>query len=123
MVRDKPTWHARLTMFLEKIDFEQCISDVCVFRSIEDGRVSTTAVVHVEDMFAVGLKNRCDVLCNNLNRQIRVKNLGELKEYGDCHNSKDRGRGILTIFQQFGGRVCEEILCCLCAERSTSSKC
>ena len=50
--------------------------------------------------FAVGLKNRCDVLCDDLNRQILVKNLGELKWYGGCHCSRDRQRGTLTISQQ-----------------------
>ena len=73
------TWHAHLTMCLENLGFEQCMSDVCVFRWIENGRVSITAVVHVDDIFAVGLKDRCDVLCDDLNHQIPVKNLGELK--------------------------------------------
>ena len=45
------TWYAHLTMCLEKISFEYCISDVCVFRLIENGRVSITAVVHVDDIF------------------------------------------------------------------------
>ena len=56
-----------------------------VFRLVENGRVSITAVVHVDDIFAVGLKNRCDVLCDDLNRQILVRNLCELKWYGGCH--------------------------------------
>ena len=45
------TRHALLTMCLEKLGFEQCISDVCVFRLIGDRRVSITAVVHVDDIF------------------------------------------------------------------------
>ena len=52
---------------------------VCVFRLIEDGRVVITAIVHVDDIFAVGQKERCDRLCVNLNRTIPVKNLGDLK--------------------------------------------
>ena len=50
---------------------------VCVFRLIEDGRVAITAVVHIDDIFAVGQKKRRDRLCVDLNRTIPVKNLGE----------------------------------------------
>ena len=32
------------------------MTDVCVFRLIEDERVVIPAVVHVDDMFAVGQK-------------------------------------------------------------------
>ena len=40
------------------------MTDACVFRLIEDhGRVAITAVVHVDDIFAVGQKERCDRLC------------------------------------------------------------
>ena len=50
------TWHTHLTMCLEKLGFEQCMSDVCVFCLNENGHVPIT-VVHVDDSFAVGLKN------------------------------------------------------------------
>ena len=48
------TWHAPLTTCLKRLGFEQCMADVCVFRLIENGRVAITAVVHVDDIFAVG---------------------------------------------------------------------
>ena len=94
------TWHAHLTMCLLRLGFEQCLTDVCVFRLTEDGRVTIIAVVHVDDNFAVGWKERCDRLCADLNRAIPVKNLGELKWYGGCRYSRDRERGTLTISQQ-----------------------
>ena len=94
------TWHAHLTTCLKRLGFEQCITDVCVFRSVEDGRVAITAVVHVDAIFAVGQKERCDRLCVDLNRTIPVKNLGDLKWYGGCRYSRDRKRGTLTISQQ-----------------------
>ena len=94
------TWHAHLTTCLLRLGFEQCLTDVCVFRLIEDGRVTITAVVHVDDTFAVGQKERCDRLCVDLNRTIPVKNLGELKWYGGCRYSRDPQRGTLTISQQ-----------------------
>ena len=48
---------------------------VCVFRLIEDGRVAITAVVHIDDIFAVGQKERCDRLCVDLNQTIPIKSL------------------------------------------------
>ena len=51
------------------------MTDVCVFRLIEDGRVAITAVVNVDDVFAVGQKERRDRLCVDLNRIIPVKTL------------------------------------------------
>ena len=71
---------------------------VCVFRLIEDERVAITAVVHVDDIFAVGQKKRCDKLCVDLNRTIPVKNLGDLQWYGGCRYSREHTRGALTIF-------------------------
>ena len=50
------TWHAHLTTCLKRLGFEQCMTDVCVFRLIEDGRVAIIAVVHVDDIFAVEQK-------------------------------------------------------------------
>ena len=94
------TWHAYLTTCLKILCFEQCMTEVCVFRLIEGGRVAITAVVHVDDIFAVGQKERCDRLCVDLNRTIPVKNLGDLKWYGGCRYSRDRKRGTLTISQQ-----------------------
>ena len=94
------TWHAHLTACLKRLDFEQCLTDVCVFRLIEDGRVAITAVVHVDDVFAVGQEERCDRLCDDLNRTTPVKNLGDLKWYGGCRYSRARKRGTLTISQQ-----------------------
>ena len=94
------TWHAHLTTCLKRLGFEQCMTDVCVFRLIEDRRVAITAVVHVDDIFAVGQKERCDRLCVDLNQTIPVKNLGDLKWYGGYRYSRDRKRGTLTISQQ-----------------------
>ena len=62
--------------------------------------MTITAVVHVDDTFAVGQKERCGRLCVDLNRTIPVKNLGELKWYGGCRYSMDPQRGTLTISQQ-----------------------
>ena len=66
------------------------MTDICVFRLFEDGRVEITAVVHVDGIFAVGQKESCDRLCVDLNRTTPVKNLGDSKWYGGCRYSSDR---------------------------------
>ena len=55
------------------------MTNICVFRLIEDGHVAIIAVVHVDDIFAVWQKERCGRLCADLNRTIPVKNLDEFK--------------------------------------------
>ena len=63
----------------------QCLTDACVFRLMEDGRVVTTIiVVHVDGIFAVGEKTRCDQFGRYLNQMVPVKNLGELRWYSGC---------------------------------------
>ena len=63
--------------------------------------MATTAVVHVDDIFAVGQKERCDrLLCVDLNQTIAVQNLGDLKWYGGCRYPRDCKTGTLTKSQQ-----------------------
>ena len=56
--------------------------------------------MHVDDIFAVGLKIRCDVFRDELNLMVPVKNLGELRWYGGCHYTREREMGTLTISQK-----------------------
>ena len=71
--------HAHLTTSLKTLGFQQCLADACVFRLVEEGCVAIIAVVHVDDIFAIGLKSRCDVFRDELNRMVPVKNLDELR--------------------------------------------
>ena len=64
--------------------FSIVFSGCVVFRLIKEGRVAIIAVVHVDDIFAVGLKSRCDVFRDKLNR------MGELRWYGGCHYTRER---------------------------------
>ena len=57
-------------------------------------------VVHVDDIFAVGKKERCDQFGKDLGRLVPVKSLGELKWYSGCYYERDREAGRLTISQQ-----------------------
>ena len=56
--------------------------------------------MHVDDIFAVGLKSRCDIFRDELNRMAPVKNLGELRWYGGYHYTRKREVGTLTISQK-----------------------
>ena len=50
-------------------------------------------LVHVDDIFAVGKKERCGQFGEDLNRMVPVKNLGELKWYSGCFYERDRQGG------------------------------
>ena len=82
------------------LGFEQCLADSCVFRLIRGGIVVLILVVHVDGIFAVGKKERCDQFGEDLNRMVPVKNLGELKWYSGCFYERDREAGRLKISQQ-----------------------
>ena len=94
------SWHAHLITCLKTLGFQQFLAYACVFRLVEEGRVAIIAVVHVDGIFAVGLKSRCDVFRDELNRMVPVKNLGELRWYGGCHYTREREMGTLTISQK-----------------------
>ena len=95
------SWHAHLTTCLKTLGFQPCLADVYFFHLGEEGRVAIIAVVHVDDIFAVGLKSKYDICRDELNRiMVPVKNLGELRWYGGCHHTREREMGTLTISQK-----------------------
>ena len=61
------SWQNHLVVRLKSLGFEQSLADACVFRLIEAGSVAVIAVVCVDDIFAVGRKERCDRFCEDLN--------------------------------------------------------
>ena len=56
--------------------------------------------VHVDDIFAVGKKERCDQFGKDLGRLVPVKLLAELKWYSEWYYERDREAGKLTTSQQ-----------------------
>ena len=85
---------------MKSLGFEQSLADACVLRLVESGSVSIVTVVHVDDIFAVGLNARCDQFCEDLNRLVPINNLGELRWYAGSRFSRDWDTGTLTISQQ-----------------------
>ena len=59
-----------------------------------------TIVVHLDDMFAVGEKERCDQFGTELNPIVPVKNLGDLRCYSGCLYERDGEKGVLNFSQQ-----------------------
>ena len=100
LVQASRSWHAHLTTCLKTLGFQQGLADACVFRLVEEGCVGIIPIVHVDDIFAVGFKSRCDVFRDELNRMVPVKNMGELGWYGGCHYTRKREMGTLTISQK-----------------------
>ncbi|CAN0037609.1 unnamed protein product [Pylaiella littoralis] len=58
------------------------------------------SVVDVDDIFAVGKRERCDKFGKDLNKSVPVKNLGELRWYSGCLHERNKETGGLTISQQ-----------------------
>ena len=54
------SWPNHLLTHMKSLRFEQSPADACAMRLVESGSVPIITVVHVDDIFAVGLKARCD---------------------------------------------------------------
>ena len=94
------SWHAHLTSCLKSLGFQQCLADACAFRFAEVRRVAIIAVVHVDDIFALGLKSGCHVFRDEFNRMVPVKSSGKLKWYGGCYYTREREMDTLTIYKK-----------------------
>ena len=94
------TWHNHLMRGLKCLGFESCAADACVMRLIENNVVVMVVVVHVDDIFSIGLKSSCDKFGVDLNRYVPIPNLGELRWYGGCRFSRDAVLGTVTMSQQ-----------------------
>ena len=85
---------------LKCLGFELCAADACVMRLIEHNVVVMVVVVHVDDIFSIGLKSRCDKFGVDLNRYVPITNLRKLRWYAGCRFSRDAVLGTVTMSQQ-----------------------
>ena len=85
---------------MKAFGFEQREADACVMRLVEDGGLAVVVVVHVDDIFAIGRKSRCDKFGDDLDAYIPITNLGELRWYAGCRFERDRVAGTVRISQQ-----------------------
>ena len=93
-------WYAVQRKCLLALGFVQYLAGSCGFCLVEGGEVAMHLVVHVDGMFAVGQKERCDQFGKDLGRLAPVTSLGELKCYSGCYYERDGEKGRLTISQQ-----------------------
>ena len=93
-------WHNHLVRGMRSLGFEQCAADACVMCLVENGVVSMVVVVHVDDLFSIGRKSRCDQFGRDLNQFVHITNLGELRLYAGCRFSRDFDSGTIAIPQQ-----------------------
>ena len=94
------SWYNHLITHAKSLGLEQSPADECVLRLVKSGSVSILTVVHVDDIFAVGLKVGCDQFCEDLNCLVPINDLGELRWYAGCRCSRDWDTGTLTTSQQ-----------------------
>ena len=69
-------------------------------RLAEDGGVYVVVVVHVDDIFAIGRKRRCDKFGDDLDAYVPITNLGEFRWYAGCRFKRDKVAGTVKISQQ-----------------------
>ena len=53
--------HAHLTISFKTLGLEQCLVETCVFCLVAGVHVVMITVMHVDDVFVVGLKGRSNV--------------------------------------------------------------
>ena len=85
-------WYALLKKRFLALGFVQCLVDTCVFRFVEGWKVVMHLVVYVDDIFDVGMKERCDQFGKDHGRLVPVKSLGELKWYSGGAITRETGR-------------------------------
>ena len=91
------SWHNHLFTHMKSLGFEQRPADACLMRLVVSGSVSIVTVVHVDDVFTVGLEARYDRLCEDLNSLVPMNNPGELRWYAGCWLSRDWDAGTLRF--------------------------
>ena len=57
---------------MERLGFEECVADACVIRLMEKRDTAMIVVVHVDDIFSIGLKSRCDKFGTDLNEYVPI---------------------------------------------------
>ena len=65
------TWHKNLVSVMNPLGFEQCPSDNGVMRLVTYGVLDMAVVVHVEGIFSVREKARCECFGRELNAHVR----------------------------------------------------
>ena len=54
------TWYKKLVGVMKFLGFEQCPADNCVMCLVTGGMLEMAVFVHVDDIFSIGSKARCE---------------------------------------------------------------
>ena len=79
---------------------EQCMTDPCVFRPIQEGKLVLILAVHVDDMVVVGTRVDVNKLLVMLNKDFETNDLGELSFFTGCTITQDTEKGLTSISQK-----------------------
>lgn len=90
---------AMLNQCLVALGVEQRQADPYDFLLVENGRVVMILVVHVDDIFAVGDRKRCDEFGQELNKPVPVKNMGYLRWHSGCFYVRKKDTSRLKLFR------------------------
>ena len=94
------SWNELLVKTLLKFGFEQCGTEQCVFRLLNnDGSICFLLAFHVDDIVVAGQKDDIEVLKQALGSVFPIKSFGEVTFYTGCAFNRDRKRGTLQITQ------------------------
>ncbi|CAB1104669.1 unnamed protein product [Ectocarpus sp. CCAP 1310/34] len=78
------TFQKRLVSDLNKIGFEQSLSDPCVLRFIMGDEVMGMVAIHVDDILYAGIERLAKMVVEALGDSLPTKNLGEVKFFLGC---------------------------------------
>ena len=79
---------------------EQCMTDPCVFRLIQESELVLVLTVHVYDMAVAGTRIEVNKLLVRLNKDFETNDLGELSFFTGCTITQDPEKGLTNISQK-----------------------
>ena len=93
-------WNNKFCDDMKAIGFEQAKADPCVFRKVVDGEADMVVVVHVDDIL-VHAKDQAtmDRFAAKLGQKFKLKDMGDVGYYMDCHITSNRKARELKLDQ------------------------
>ena len=76
------------------------MTDPCVFRLIQEGKLVLILAVLVDDMAVAGSRVEVDKLLVTLNKDFETNDLGELSFFTGCTITQDTEKGLTSISQK-----------------------
>ncbi|CAN0375802.1 unnamed protein product, partial [Discosporangium mesarthrocarpum] len=88
--------------------FDQSKADPCLLRFLDGNETTLLIATHVDDMIAVGSRQKCDALCKALSMEFPTNTLGPLSWYTRCAFERNWESRTLNILQTaYIDQLCE----------------